>query len=54
MKRNIKEAKAHLKKARELMAKTNSGFEGMTLEEAIQKIRRVREKLWEEKLAFRS
>ena len=53
-KRNIKKAKKHLAKIRELVAQSRSPFEGMTKEEAIEEMRKVREKLWEEKLATRS
>lgn len=54
MKRNIREAKKHLARIRELVAKAPSPFEGMSLEEAINKMRKVREELWEEKFAARS
>ena len=48
---NIKEAKKHLAKIRELVAQTRSPFAGMSKDEAIEQMRKVREKLWEEKLA---
>ena len=54
MKRDIQEAKKRLQKVRELAAKIPSPFKGMTLEEAIRKMRKVREELWEEKFALRS
>ena len=54
MKRNIKEAKRHLEIARKLAKNADSAFKGMTLEEAIKKMRKVREKLWEEKFAIHS
>jgi len=53
-KMNIKEAKRHLAKIREIVSQTRSPFTGMSKDEAIEKIRKVREKLWEEKLASRS
>ena len=54
MRKDIREAKKRLQKVRELAAKAPSPFEGMTLEEAIRRMRKIREKLWEEKLALRS
>ena len=51
---NIKEARKRLEKIRALAAKTSSPFRGMSLEEAIKKMRKVREELWEQKFAFRS
>jgi len=54
MRKDIEEIKKHLKKVRELAAKTPSPFKGMTLEAAIRRMRKVREELWEEKFAFRS
>ncbi len=53
-KTNIKQAKKHLAKIREIVSQTRSPFAGMSKDEAIEKIRKVREKLWEEKLAARS
>jgi len=53
-KANIKEAKKHLAKIREIMSQTHSPFVGMSKDEAIEKMRKVRESLWEEKLASRS
>jgi len=54
MRKNIREARKHLQKAREFAAKIPSPFKGMTLEETIKKMRAIREELWEEKLALRS
>ncbi|MFH1902117.1 MAG: hypothetical protein ABIK26_07690 [Candidatus Omnitrophota bacterium] len=51
MKKDIQEALEHLQKARKLAAKTPSPFQGMTLQQAINKMRKVREELWEEKFA---
>ncbi len=48
-----KEAKKHFNKIRELVSQRPSPFEGMTKDEAIEEIRKVREKLWEKKLAAR-
>ena len=47
-------AKRHLEKIRESLVKNNSPLLNMTAEEIIAKIRKDREKLWEEKLAHRS
>ena len=54
MKKNVEEIKRRLQRLRELAAKIPSPFKGMTLEEAIKKMRKTREELWKEKLAFRS
>ena len=51
MKKEIIQAQKSLKRARELAARTPSSFHGITMEEAVRKIRKVREELWEEKLA---
>lgn len=53
MNKKIEQAKRYLQRARELARTSSSPFKGMTTEEAINKIRKVREKLWEEKLALR-
>lgn len=50
MKKNIQEAKMHLRKAQELAAKITSPLKGLSLDKAIEKMREVREELWEEKL----
>ncbi len=52
-KRNIKEAKKHLAKIREIVSQSHSPFAGMSKDEAIEKMRKIREELWEEKLAAR-
>ena len=52
MKKNTKEALEHLTRARELVNRSQTGFEGLSKEQAIMKIRKTREKLWESKLAF--
>ncbi|MGR3177007.1 MAG: hypothetical protein ACUZ8E_02995 [Candidatus Anammoxibacter sp.] len=52
-KASIKKEKKHLARIREIVSQTRSPFEGMTKEEAIEKMRETREKLWEEKLASR-
>ena len=41
----------HLKKIRQLMSKVKSPYESMSKQQIIDKIRKIREKLWEEKLA---
>ncbi len=53
-KTNIKQAKKHLAKIRQIVSQTRSPFAGMSKKEAIEEMRKVREKLWEEKLAARS
>ena len=53
-KRSSKEAAKHLRKIRQLVAQGHSPFAGMTEEQAIEKMRQVREKLWEEKFATRT
>ncbi|MBU0896412.1 MAG: hypothetical protein KKB76_02185 [Candidatus Omnitrophica bacterium] len=54
MTKDLREAMKHLQKARELAAKTPSPFQGMSLQQAITKMRKVREELWEEKFAASS
>ncbi len=54
MKRNIKEAKQLLKNLRESISKRHSPFSGMSEGEVIERLRKTREKLWEEKIAARS
>ena len=44
-------AKTSLKRARALLASRRSPFIGLSLEEAIERIREVRESLWQEKFA---
>lgn len=45
------EAIKHLERIQQLMAKTSSPYAGLTKQDAIEKMRKVREKLWEEKFA---
>ena len=54
MKKAIIEAKKHLQRAKELSKSLPSHFKGLSHEEAIKKMRKVREELWEEKFALRS
>jgi len=54
MKPNIEKAKRHLKKIREIVSKIKSPLANMSEEEVIEKIRKDREKLWEERFAPRS
>jgi len=51
IKQNIKKAKMHLEKIRQLMAKASSPYRGMSKQQVINEIRKTREKLWREKLA---
>ena len=48
-----KEAIKHIERIQQLMSKTRSRYAGLTKQEAIEKMRKVREKLWEEKFAAR-
>jgi len=47
-------AQKHFKKIRDLVAQKPSPFKGMTKDEAIEEIRKVREELWEKKLVTRT
>lgn len=53
-KERIKSAKKHYDRIRELVSQRPSPFEGMTKDEAIEAIRKVRERLWEKKFAARN
>ncbi len=50
-KADIKKAKMHIDKIRQLMSKVRSPYKGMTKQQIIDQIRKTREKIWEEKLA---
>lgn len=50
---DVKRAKKHLERLYKLADQGNSPFEGMTKEEVIKRLRKTREEIWEEKLAFR-
>jgi hypothetical protein len=54
MKPNIKKAKRHLEALRELASKRKRPFDGMTEDQAIERIRKTRKELWDKKLASRS
>ena len=54
MKRNIKEAKLRWEKLRKNISKKHNPFSEMSKEQVINRLRKTREKLWEEKLATRS
>ena len=47
------EAKKHLDRVRDLMSKRKSPYDGMTKDEAVDAMRKIREQLWEEKFARR-
>ena len=47
------QAMTRLVRIRELMAGRPSPYEGMTKDKAIEAMRKIREQLWEEKLAAR-
>ena len=52
--KNAKKAIKHLKKARELLLRTGSLFDGMTNEAIIKRLRKTRKEIWDEKLAHHS
>ena len=54
MRKDTKEIKQRFKRIRELMSKVKSSYQGMSKQEIINRIRKNREKLWEEKFATRS
>lgn len=51
---DIKRAKRHLVKLRELISKRKHPFSDMTEEEIIEALRKTREEIWDKKLAARS
>jgi len=51
--KKAKEAMKLLKELRQSIAKKPNPFTGMTKEQVIKHMRKIREKLWEEKLATR-
>lgn len=53
MTHNIIKAKKHLEKAREIISKRKSPLANMREVDVIEKIRKDREAIWEEKLAAR-
>lgn len=53
MKSKTKEIQTRLEKIRKLMSQQPSPYVGMTKDEAIEAMRKVREQLWEEKRAAR-
>lgn len=53
MKTKKKMAKKLLEELRQSIAKKPSPFAGMTKEQVIEHLRKIREELWEEKLAAR-
>lgn len=54
VKPDIKRAKRHLVKLRELISKRKHPFSDMTEEEIIEALRKTREEIWDKKLAARS
>ena len=54
MKLDSIKAQKHWERAKEMISKRKSPFVGMSEEEVIAKIRKDREKIWEEKFAPRS
>lgn len=53
-KKDVKEAKKLWKELRKSVSKRPSPFAGMSEEEVIKHLRKIRQKLWEKKLAARS
>ena len=53
MNRKTKEAKKHLEKLREIIAKNPSPIFKMGKDEVIKTLRKTRETIWREKFAFR-
>lgn len=53
MKPNIREAKKHLERLREIIAKNPTPIFKMSKKEVIKTLRKTREAIWEEKLATR-
>jgi len=51
--KNVKEAKKHLEKIRQLVAENPSPIFRMTKEDVIKTLRKTRERIWKEKIAFR-
>ncbi len=51
--KKAKDAKKLLEELRQSIAKKPNPFAGMTKEQVIKHMRKIREKLWEEKLAAR-
>lgn len=51
---NVKKAKIHLTKLRQLISKKKTPLADMNEEEVIKTIRKTREELWDKKLATRS
>ena len=49
-----KQAKRHLNRLRQIVSQTPSPFAGMSEEEAIEKMRKIRKEMWETKVAPRS
>jgi hypothetical protein len=54
MQNKARQAKRHLSRLRQLVSQTHSPFAEMSEEEAIEKMRKVREEMWETKVAVRS
>ena len=54
MQDKARQAKRHLSRLRQLVSQTHSPFAGMSEDEAIEKMRKVREEMWETKIAARS
>lgn len=54
VKPNIKKAKSHLAKLRQLVTKKGTRFLNMSEEEVIKAIRKKREEIWDKKFAARS
>jgi hypothetical protein len=51
--KNPKKAKKYLNKIRKIVAENPTPIFNMTKEDVIKKLRKTREKIWEEKIALR-
>lgn len=54
VKPNVKKAKLHLAKLRRLVSKKKTPLSNMSEEEVIKTMRKMREEIWDKKLAARS
>ncbi len=52
--KRAEQAILHIRRIRQLMDKVKSPYVGMSKQKIIEKIRKTREKLWEEKFAAHS
>ncbi len=50
--KKFKEARKHFDQIRKLLSEKKSPFESMSTKEVMEKLRKTREEVWEEKLAL--